>query len=67
MRQLLFLLLKLCITFKSLDVYYKGFISNVEGRLESHLLERIEFTSRAKDWQLVYVKEYKSKTLAIIE
>ena len=51
----------------SLDVYYKGFTSNVEGRLESHLLGKSEFTSRAKDWKLVYTMEYESKSLALIE
>ena len=51
----------------SLDVYYKGFTSNVEGRLESHLLGKSEFTSRAKDWKLVYVMEYETKHQAIIE
>jgi len=48
-------------------VYYKGFTSNVEGRLESHLLGKSEFTSRAKDWKLVYTMEYESKSLALIE
>jgi len=51
----------------SLDVYYKGFTSNVEGRLESHLLGKSEFTSRAKDWKLVYMMEYETKHQAIIE
>ena len=51
----------------SLDVYYKGFTSNVEGRLESHLLGKSEFTSRANDWKLVYTKMYETKRLALIE
>jgi len=51
----------------SLDVYYKGFTSNVEGRLESHLLGKSEFTSRAKDCKLVYMMEYETKHQAIIE
>ena len=51
----------------SLDVYYKGFTSNVEGRLESHLLGKSEFTSRASDWKLVYTKEYETKHLALVE
>jgi putative endonuclease len=51
----------------SLDVYYKGFTSNVEGRLESHLLGKSEFTSRATDWKLVYTMNYETKRLALIE
>ncbi|WP_373390188.1 GIY-YIG nuclease family protein [Flavobacterium magnesitis] len=51
----------------SLDVYYKGFTSNVEGRLESHLLGKSEFTSRAIDWKLVYTKEFETKQSALIE
>ena len=51
----------------SLDVYYKGFTSNVEGRLDSHLMGKSEFTSRAQDWKLVYTKEYETKRLALIE
>ncbi|MFL9831187.1 GIY-YIG nuclease family protein [Flavobacterium sp. ARAG 55.4] len=51
----------------SLDVYYKGFTSNVKGRLESHLLGKSEFTSRANDWTLVYINEYETKQLALIE
>ncbi|MGX7667515.1 GIY-YIG nuclease family protein [Flavobacterium pedocola] len=52
---------------KSLDVYYKGFTSGVEGRLESHLLGLSTYTSRAKDWELVYKFGYESKKAAIIE
>ncbi len=51
----------------SLDVYYKGFTSNVEGRLDSHLMGKSEFTSRAQDWKLVYMKDYETKRLALIE
>ena len=51
----------------SLDVYYKGFTSNVKGRLELHLLGKSKFTSRANDWTLVYTKEYETKQLALIE
>ena len=51
----------------SLDIYYKGFTSNVEGRLESHLSGKSEFTSRALDWKLVYTKEYETKRLALVE
>ena len=52
---------------ESLDVYYKGFTSNVEGRLESHLLGESQFTSKAKDWKLVYTMSFETKRLALIE
>ena len=52
---------------ESLDVYYKGFTSNVEGRLESHLLGESQFTSKAKDWKLVYTMNFETKRLALIE
>ena len=52
---------------ESLDVYYKGFTSNIEGRLELHLLGKSEYTSRAKDWKLVYALNFETKRLALIE
>ena len=52
---------------ESLDVFYKGFTSNVAGRLESHLLGKSEYTSKASDWKLVYTMTFETKRLALIE
>jgi putative endonuclease len=52
---------------ESLNVHYKGFTSNVEGRLESHLLGKSDFTSKAKDWKLVYTMDFETKRLALVE
>ena len=51
----------------SLDIYYKGFSSDVEKRLEYHLNSEHKFTSKAKDWVIVYVKEFAEKTDALRE
>ena len=40
----------------NLDVYYKGFSTDVEQRLEYHLNSQHKFTSNAKDWVIVYVR-----------
>ena len=52
---------------KALDVYYKGFTKNVEKRLEYHLTGLHKYTSQTRDWKIVYFKEYKTKTEALIE
>ena len=52
---------------KNLDVYYKGFTQNLEQRLEDHLEGKSNFTSNAKDWILMYNKEFKTKKEALIE
>ena len=51
----------------SLDIYYKGFSTDVEKRLEYHLNSEHKFTSKAKDWVIVYVKEFAEKTDALRE
>ena len=51
----------------SLDVYYKGFSTDVEKRLEYHLNSQHKFTSKAKDWVIVYVQEFSEKTDALLE
>jgi putative endonuclease len=40
---------------ESLDVYYKGFTTNIENRLDSHLLGQSDFTSRATDWEFAFL------------
>ncbi|WHF52660.1 GIY-YIG nuclease family protein [Chryseobacterium gotjawalense] len=51
----------------SLDVYYKGFSTDVNKRLEYHLDSKHKFTSQAKDWIIVYVQEFDEKKEALKE
>ena len=51
----------------SLNVFYKGFSTDVEKRLEYHYTNKHTFTSKAKDWVIVYVCEFESKQKALIE
>ena len=51
----------------SLNIYYKGFSTDVEKRLEYHLNSKNKFTSKAKDWVIVYVQEFSEKTDALLE
>ena len=51
----------------SRDVYYKGFSEDVEKRLSYHLDSRGKYTSGTKDWQVVYVRKFESKSQALIE
>ena len=52
---------------ESLNVFYKGFSTNVAQRLEDHLLGKSNFTSKAIDWKIVYQKSFETKTEALIE
>ena len=51
----------------SLDIYYKGFSTDVEKRLEYHLNSEHKFTSKVRDWVIVYVKEFGEKAAALRE
>ena len=51
----------------TLDVYYKGFSTDVEQRLEYHLTSKHKFTSQTKDWVIVYVQEFEKKQEALKE
>ncbi|MBJ6369766.1 GIY-YIG nuclease family protein [Snuella sedimenti] len=48
-----------------LDKYYIGSSKDVQDRLERHLQNHKGFTSRAKDWCLVYKEAYISKLEAM--
>ena len=50
-----------------LDIYYKGFSTNIQQRLEYHLNGKSLFTSQVKDWVLVYKKAFETKKEALIE
>ena len=44
-----------------LNKYYIGHTSNIEERLRSHLFNHSGFSSKAKDWNVVYSEEFPSK------
>jgi putative endonuclease len=49
-----------------LNKYYVGFTTiSVEERLRKHLSNHSGYTSRAKDWEIVYTEEYITKEEAI--
>lgn len=50
-----------------LDVYYKGFTTDIVKRLEYHVLGKSKYTSKSKDWKMVYYELFDSKTKALIE
>ena len=50
---------------ESLDRYYIGFTENLTGRLDRHLQSKKGFTSKAKDWELLYSEDFKLKSEAI--
>ncbi|NGF56509.1 GIY-YIG nuclease family protein [Parapusillimonas sp. SGNA-6] len=47
-----------------LDTYYIGVTTDVQGRLRRHLSSRKGFTSRAKDWIVMYTETYREKNQA---
>ena len=49
---------------KSLDRYYIGSTSNLEERLRRHLSNHQGFTSKAKDWEIVYCEAFLSNNEA---
>ncbi len=49
---------------EKLNKYYIGYTKGVAERLIKHNQNRKGFTSRAKDWVVVYQEEYKTKTEA---
>ena len=52
----------------SLDKLYVGHTELLpEERLRKHLTNHDGFTARAKDWKIVFQKEYETKTLAYAE
>ena len=46
---------------EELNVYYKGFSTDVEKRLENHLKNENKFTSKVRDWKIAYTKEFSDK------
>ena len=46
---------------EKLNKFYIGHTSNVEERINSHLSNHSGFTSRVKDWVLVYSEKFSNK------
>jgi putative endonuclease len=50
---------------KSLDRYYIGHTTEpIEERLRKHLAAHSGFTSKAKDWKVMYTEEFSDKSQA---
>jgi putative endonuclease len=49
---------------EALNKYYIGSSRDINIRLEKHLQSKQGFTSKAKDWILVYSEEFKTRTEA---
>ena len=50
---------------KFLDSYYVGYTSDLGERLRRHLSNHKGFTSRAKDWKIVYAEIFQEKSKAL--
>ena len=49
----------------ALDKFYIGHTSDhLEERLRKHLSDHKGYTSKSKDWVIIYSEEYESKSLA---
>jgi len=50
---------------ESLDKFYIGHTEDeVESRLKKHLTNHRGFTSKVKDWRIVYTEKFENKSLA---
>ena len=49
----------------SLDRYYIGSCQDLQTRLKKHLSNHKGFTSKAKDWQIVYHEDFQQKSAAL--
>ncbi|MBU0963539.1 GIY-YIG nuclease family protein [Patescibacteria group bacterium] len=52
---------------KKLNKKYIGFTNNVNRRLEQHKSGKSKFTSKAKDWNLIYYEAFLTKKDAYSE
>lgn len=48
-----------------LNKFYIGSTQNIQERLQRHLSGRSKYTSKAKDWVLMYSEEYQTRALAL--
>jgi len=51
---------------KSTISYYAGITNNLKNRLKEHNNAKTRFTSKAYDWEIVYLKQFESRTEAYI-
>ena len=49
------------------NVYYKGFTTDLNNRLQSHLSGKSQYTSKSNDWVLVYSREFENKSEGLKE
>ena len=49
---------------KTLDKYYIGHTSDIEGRLRRHNSDHNGFTGKVNDWEFAYTENYATKTEA---
>ena len=49
----------------SVNTFYVGYTENVSVRIEQHNAGKSNFTSKAKDWQLMYVESFCSREAAM--
>ena len=52
---------------KSLNIYYKGFSTDIEMRLTYHNSGKSPYTSKVSDWELLYCLSFETKKEALIE
>jgi len=50
---------------EKINCYYVGVSSNVEERLSRHLSNHKGYTSKVKDWIIVYTESFETKTEAL--
>ena len=50
---------------RSVDVYYKGYSTNLEIRLQQHNSDESRFTGGKGPWTLVYFEQFESKADAL--
>ena len=50
---------------EKLDRFYIGSTQNLKSRFRKHMSNHKGFTSKAKDWKIVFVKEFDSKSKAM--
>ena len=50
---------------KTVDKYYTGISQNPETRLQYHNTVEKGFTSRYRPWEIIYIKEYETKEIAL--
>lgn len=50
---------------ESMSRYYIGFTLDVNERLKRHLSDHTGYTAKSKDWKVVHLEEFSTKTEAL--